>query len=337
MARADGLTTVMKFVKRKIGSTTRDYAVEWCVLLKKGFWSLSELSDVEKRECLLKAVDEGDVATVRALVVVGVPVDGVGSDKMTLLHTAASKGYTDIVKLLLHYGADIESKERGTGFTPLHCAALNSRLEVLDLLLSCGANKEAQASCGSTALHSAAEKGFFDGVKLLLENKADTEVRTTKGLMALHGAVKANCLDSVDLLLASKAQVNAQTEQGLTPLHCAVILQNTAICLRLLNEGARLDIEDVKQRSPLLCAALTKNRDLCRALLTYGLVRDSSEPKDASAIIKPFTPLLDDMYSRLSEDNPVRALFSKDNRAEMVKMIEQRLAELRETASAMLV
>ena len=65
----------------------------------------------------------------------------------------------------------------------------------------------------------------------------------------------------------------------------------------------------------MLCAALTKNLDLCRAMLAYGLVRENTASKDASAILKQFTPLLNDMCSRLSEDNPVRALFSTDNRS----------------------
>ena len=150
---------------------------------------LLELSDAEKHRCLVQAVNEGDVATVRTLAVAGVPVDGIGSDSMILLHTAASKGDSDIVKLLLHYGADIEAKGGSNGFTPLHCAALNNRLEVLNLLLKCGAHKEAQAFCGRTALHIAVENGFLDGVKVLLENKVDPEVRTTEGFTALHSAV----------------------------------------------------------------------------------------------------------------------------------------------------
>ena len=348
---------------------------------KERVLELLELSDVEKHACLIKAVNEGDVVTVRTLAVLGVPVDRVGSDSMTLLHTAASNGYSDIVKLLLHYGADIEAKGVSNGFTPLHCAALNNRLEVLNLLLKCGAHKEAQASCGRTALHIAVENGFLDGVKVLLENKVDPEVRTTEGFTALHSAVhydrveryalrceelKRKAYDTtlpgwqrdtareaiselrahqgnlpanselviVDLLLLSKAQVNAQTEQGLTPLHYAAMLQKKDMCLRLLDEGAELDLEDVKEISPLLYAALTKNLDLCRAMLAYGLVRENTASKDASAILKQFTPLLNTMYSRLSEENPVKALFSANNRGEILKIVNQRLAELRERVSA---
>jgi NF-kappa-B inhibitor-like protein 2 len=60
----------------------------------------------------------------------------------TPLHEAANHGYKDIVDLLLSHGANIDDKGGidCDGVTPLHDAASNGCMDVMELLLTRGAD-----------------------------------------------------------------------------------------------------------------------------------------------------------------------------------------------------
>ena len=60
---------------------------------------------------------------------------------MSALHAACVKGNTQIVQHLLTGGAQTHFKEQ-SGKTPLHFAAMNNHSEILLLLLNAGANKD---------------------------------------------------------------------------------------------------------------------------------------------------------------------------------------------------
>ncbi|KAI0306973.1 hypothetical protein B0F90DRAFT_1813808 [Multifurca ochricompacta] len=106
---------------------------------------------------------------------------------LTALHAAASRGYLDIVKwrkmthsfkcfrhlikcraVVESCGAipDLEDKE---GETSLHKAALHGRLDIVQYLVSKGADVHAQDADGWTALHNACSKGYLDIVRWLCE------------------------------------------------------------------------------------------------------------------------------------------------------------------------
>ena len=56
----------------------------------------------------------------------------------TPLQWASSRGYTEVVNLLIEKGADIHVKDNN-GLTPLHWASINGRTEVVNLLIEKGA------------------------------------------------------------------------------------------------------------------------------------------------------------------------------------------------------
>jgi ribosomal protein S18 acetylase RimI-like enzyme len=87
-------------------------------------------------------------------------------EKNKKLIKAAREGYTELVKLLLDAGADIEAKDK-YGYTALIRAASNGYTEVVKLLLDAGADIEAKKENGDTALIRAASNGHTEVVKLL--------------------------------------------------------------------------------------------------------------------------------------------------------------------------
>ena len=106
--------------------------------------------------CLLSATRYGHKEIVALLLHAGDAVDARDSGNETALYVAAGKGYVDIVKMLLAFGADVEAICR-LGSKPLHQSLiLPGSAEVVKLLLAAGADVNALNFMWDTPLHYAA-------------------------------------------------------------------------------------------------------------------------------------------------------------------------------------
>ena len=103
-----------------------------------------------------------------------------GRHFVTPLIIAAHNGHGKSVKILLRFGAEIET--RGTlkienevkeGCTPLWGAAAADHLAVVELLLEQNADVDGKTSTRSTPLRVAAHEGHLDVVRCLVESGAD--------------------------------------------------------------------------------------------------------------------------------------------------------------------
>lgn len=140
----------------------------------------------------------------------------------TKLHDAIRKRETDLVDYLLSHGANVEAQDVG-GDTPLHRAAQTGQTEVAELLLSQGANIEAGDKYGNTPLHCAVAEKHGDTIGLLLSRGADVNAKNkTQGNTPLHLAAINGSVGIGMLLLDRGADINAINNQYETPLHLAV-------------------------------------------------------------------------------------------------------------------
>ncbi|KAH7111518.1 hypothetical protein B0J13DRAFT_461972, partial [Dactylonectria estremocensis] len=99
------------------------------------------------------------------------------TEYFTDLMVASYFGHSAVVKLLLQHGAEVDSKDKFYGGTPLWWAARNGHEAVVKLLLENGANIEAKSGkdYGATPLWQAARGGHEAVVKLLLEKGAEVD------------------------------------------------------------------------------------------------------------------------------------------------------------------
>jgi hypothetical protein len=85
-------------------------------------------------EDLMKAVREGDLATIKRLRAEGVDVTERSSNGTTAIMVAAWHDHSTIVKFLQAAGASVVEKD-DTGCSALHCAALNGNLSLVQYFL----------------------------------------------------------------------------------------------------------------------------------------------------------------------------------------------------------
>ena len=123
------------------------------------------------------------------------------------LMLAALAGDLEICQTLIQRDADVNKP----GWAPLHYAATNSHIPVIQLLLGNHAYIDAASPNGSTPLMMAAMYGNASAVKLLLESGADPSLKNALGLTAIDFAQRVKKSESVEVIAAF---VRAQRPKG---------------------------------------------------------------------------------------------------------------------------
>lgn len=104
------------------------------------------------------------------------------NEGMTPIILAAKKGSFELVKLLLYYGADPDSKEYGDDMFPLAYAAANNYYEMADLLLSYGKYTiNDYPFMDNPPVFQALQKKFFKMAELLISNGANIKLKSKDG------------------------------------------------------------------------------------------------------------------------------------------------------------
>ena len=128
-----------------------------------------------------------------------------------------------VVAFLLENGANIKDKEYRDLIdqTPLIIAAFNGCTDIVRMLLDAGANIEHKNDQGENALISAAQEGHIDTVKLLLDAGADVNQSNTDGETALDLAQKKELIEllreKTDGAMGIKKKVKRMKESNKKP------------------------------------------------------------------------------------------------------------------------
>ncbi|MEQ1948526.1 MAG: ankyrin repeat domain-containing protein [Bryobacteraceae bacterium] len=125
----------------------------------------------------------------------------ISSDGWTPLHLAAHFGNSGVVRILLNKGGDPNSpSENALRNSPLHAAAAGKATEVAKLLVLHGANVNARQHAGWAPLHAAAQNGDVDFARLLIENGADVNIRAENHQRPIDLALLKGQQEMVDFL-----------------------------------------------------------------------------------------------------------------------------------------
>ena len=97
----------------------------------------------------------------------GVPVDSVDGDGDTALRSAAYENITDVTRVLLKRGADVDKQSGDDHETALHVAVMFSNTDVIEVLLKHGASTKMEDCFGHTPMDLALEQDNEALIRLL--------------------------------------------------------------------------------------------------------------------------------------------------------------------------
>jgi len=157
---------------------------------------------------LFAAIEKNDIQKVKYLIDINADVNARDPyTSMTPLMVAAYDGYTEIAKLLIEKGAEVNAKGGvEMDMTPLIFAASQDRLNMVRLLIEHGANVNVKTRYGWTPLFFAVSRSKVDIAKLLIERGADANVKLPTGETALAEAEIEGNSDMVKLLRQAGAK-----------------------------------------------------------------------------------------------------------------------------------
>jgi ankyrin repeat protein len=234
---------------------------------------------------------EGSMFTVaKALIERGADVNRIKRDYPLISYfvklNKTSKSFIETIKFLYDQGADIEKRPvRKNGATPIILAASNGDKAIVELLLSYGANINAQyinppgygsSDQGATALTLACKNKKKEITKFLLEKGADPNIADSSGYPPVFYAIRSkSSIESVQALLDYGVDPNqiwkdlrSFNKDKISPLRVALRAKNNEVANLLLKYGA--DIRADAMAGMIVEAMVKKDKEVIRFLVERG-------------------------------------------------------------------
>jgi ankyrin repeat protein len=244
------------------------------VKLKRGRPKLDLIEKTKRRKInrLFHAVFLGDIKIVEKILDEGIDVNITNKDGITPLITAVKNGYTNIVKLLIEKGANVNVKDNnGDPIILLATSSNNIGVDILRLLIENGANVNVTSNDEyfRTPLTSALSGHRKEMAELLINNGADIELASMNDSRPLQYAVLFD-IDIVDLLIKKGVDVNKFDYYGWTALMKASHFGKKDIVYLLLQNGAEINIKNKHGDTALTFASKEGYDDIAELLIKNG-------------------------------------------------------------------
>jgi ankyrin repeat protein len=185
--------------------------------------------DATGETCLMMAANEGRIGIVKALLEKGAPVDVRDPQyQQTALMFAARNGHTEVAKLLIAHRADVNA-QTPTGTVPrFRSPASNAGSRGTGIIRGGWperGSREPVPGAKSSLLYAARE-GHLEMVQLLLSSGANIEQADANGVTPLLMAIMNNQIPVAHLLIRKGADVKTPDWYGDTALWAAVDLRD---------------------------------------------------------------------------------------------------------------
>jgi len=182
----------------------------------------------------------GNAEIIKMLLDAGANVESPNADGQTALLLVARTGNVEAAKLLVEHGAKVDAKEKWGGQTALMWASARRHPEMMQYLISKGADINAQSIDRDYQRHVTAEgrpKSLDSG-----------------GFTPLLYAARENCMACVKVLVDNKADLNLPDPDGVSPLMVAIMNANWDLAKQLITAGADINQWDIYGEAPLFTA-----------------------------------------------------------------------------------
>ncbi|XP_069369144.1 transient receptor potential cation channel subfamily A member 1 [Paralichthys olivaceus] len=233
--------------------------------------------DKSKSSPLHLAVRGGNIEAIRLCIATGARVDQQQNDRSTPLHFACTQGATEVVKLMLSsfdQVEDIINLTDGACQTPLHRATIFDHTELVEYLISLGADLNSTDCKGKSPLLLATSCGAWRTVSLLLSKGANVNATDRCGCNFLHLAILQpkglkNLPQEVLQHNSVKALLSREDNDGCTPLHyaCRLGIHDSVKNMLGLSGQVGLACKSKDKKSALHFAAEYGRINTCQRLL----------------------------------------------------------------------
>ncbi|MFO8087602.1 MAG: ankyrin repeat domain-containing protein [Bacteroidales bacterium] len=219
---------------------------------------------------LMDAAWEGDIDSVVYLLKAGADVNAKNDySSETPLIYAAQQGNTDIVKILLHNGADPEIIPRNDEPAMIRATALGY-MDVVEEIIRYGGDVNQRGKNNRTALHYASTYGHYFLVDMLLYYGALPDARARYDVTPLMNAINAGQPSVAELLIRKGAKANLSNSEGYTPLMLAAQNGMDTLSLILINNGADVSKTNIHNETALSLAVVYDHMATADSLIQHG-------------------------------------------------------------------
>ena len=265
------------FIKTKNNSSCLHFAakvgsLKICRVVLQNYNFDINARDDDGLTILHSAAWSGDSELLQYLIEKGSDVYSKTKNGRSCLHIAAEQGHLKICRMLLtHYNFAIHERD-DDGLAVLHNAALGGDLELFQYLIENGSDVFSKTKNGRSCFHIAAEEGYLKICRVLLENyNFDVHEIDDDGLAVLHNAALAGDLELFQYLIESGSDVFSKTTDGRSCLHIASRQGHLKVCRALLqNYNFDISVRDDSGWSVLHHAACSFDLEIFQYLIEKG-------------------------------------------------------------------
>lgn len=187
---------------------------------------------------LLRALSTQDLPKARSLIAAGADVNASDQYGITPLMIAVADT-TGAVQQLLTAGARVNAKDKIEGQTALFIAVRKGDLSMCEVLVHHGADVNTKSKYGETPLIEAAAFCHTPVARFLVQSGADINASTQVGATPLILAASLDCPTVVEVLIKAGAHLNARNLEGKTALSVSKESGYSRIVQMLKGAGAR--------------------------------------------------------------------------------------------------
>ena len=279
---------------------------------------------------LMLAAMNGHTAAVKLLLDMGSDINAqIETNRNTALTLACFQGRHEVVSLLLDRKANVEHRAK-TGLTPLMEAASGGYTEVGRVLLDKGADVNAAPvpSSRDTALTIAADKGHYRFVELLLSRGAQVDVRNKKGNSSLWLAANGGHLDVVQLLYSAGADIDGQDNRKVSCLMSAFRKGHSKVVKWLVKHVTQFpsDTELTRFIATINDQDISKKTHQCLEIIRVAKERQASEANKAASI------LLEELEQEKTREESKKAAAARKREKKNKKKKERKAEKQSKTA-----
>ena len=238
-------------------------------------WLFKDAADSSKTEQFIMIRDY--------LVQKGANISNLDVNENSMLHTAVVTLNLDIINYAITHKCPVNQLSVA-GLSPLHQVCLvnkysndecdNLLLPILEVLVSAGAEINAQAIDGTTVLHHCVHALNDRVFKFLLKHGANVGTEDNFSRTLIHSAARnknEHITNILRVLMEKGANINAQDKYGYTALHHAAICRNTNAAKSLLECGSNVLSKFFENKlQPLHLASRRGDLEMIHVLVEAG-------------------------------------------------------------------